>query len=155
MKRFRFSLQSLLQLRNHQKEMAAQAWMKALANLQAAVNATQKALASLQAWQRTHRLQAGDRILARDLIRNQQATQGFYHQWINCERIRKAMEHRAREVLSKWNEARRKEEILERIKNRRRAQWQKECDLEEQKINDERAGILAFYNSKNRRLAQT
>ena len=47
-------------------------------------------------------------------------------------------------ALEYWEETRRKEEILERLKQRNLNAWTKERENQEQKLNDERASIMAF-----------
>jgi flagellar biosynthesis chaperone FliJ len=148
MKRFAFNLQNLLTLRAHRKEEAARAWMKALYNLQVATTEAGRARTNLNAWHETQREQRMGPVLACDLIRNQQTAQQFYTHWVLCERLRRATETRASQALENWHEARRKEEILKRLKNRSWTNWLSRREKEEQKINDERASIQAFRRLK-------
>ena len=148
MKRFSFNLQNLLTLRAHRKEEAARAWMKVLQQLQVATTETDQARSHLNAWHQTQREQRMAPVMVCDLIRNQQIAHQFYTHWVLCERLRRALENRAHQALENWHEARRKEEILKRLKTRSWTSWLANREKEEQKINDERAGIETFRRLK-------
>ena len=148
MRSFAFSLQSFLTFRSHLKERAAQACVRTLWELQNTTLECQRCLADLKSWQKARREQQADPLLAADLMRNNLLANEFYQRWMIQERLRQKMENRVKEALEYWEETRRKDEILERLKQRNLNAWTKERENQEQKLNDERASIMAFRRTQ-------
>jgi len=144
MRAFTYPLQSLLTFRAHLKEQASQAWVKALWELQTTTLECQHLLVHLKSWQQTRRAQQSGTVLAGDLTRNNMVAHEIYQQWVTHERLRQSLAQQAREALEKWREARRKEEILERLKQRSLMTWNREQEKQAQKIIDERASFMVF-----------
>ncbi|MBI4023669.1 MAG: flagellar FliJ family protein [Verrucomicrobia bacterium] len=148
MKAYSFPLQSLLTYRAHLKEQASQAWAKALAELQAATQECQQLLSELKSWQDARRKQHARSIRAGDLARNNAIAQEFYQQWVIRERLRQNLEHQARQAMQRWNDARRNEEIISRLRQRSWTSWTREQERDEQKNIDERASIQVFRRTQ-------
>jgi flagellar export protein FliJ len=144
MKAFQFSLQSLLVLRTYRKELAYQRWTQAVKEYQQVALESERARTALMAWQEARRKQQSGMMLARDLVRNQKSAAEFYRAWVHFSRLKQDMENKVRQAMREWTEARREEEILERLRKRSWMKWQSEAEKEEQKLNDERATLMAY-----------
>lgn len=148
MKAFRFPLESVLVLRTQLQEQAFQKWAQAMQELRRAKEEGQRLLAELNAWMDVRRNQQEGTVLAGDLSRNQRSAHVFFSLWTEHLKLEQLFEQRAQQALNTWQEARKKQEILERLKNRSRLRWSQESDREEQKISDERATLLAFQKTR-------
>jgi flagellar export protein FliJ len=149
MKNFTFSLKALLVLRTQQKEQALQVWALASQELHQNNLELQRIQTQMKNWQNLHREKQASAISAGDLTRNHQATEQLYKNWLGHVRLHQRLQNRVRETLAKWHEARQKEEMMENLKKKAFFSWSKEFEREEQKLNDERASLLAFHNNSN------
>jgi len=145
MKSFSFSLEGLLRLRTQLKEQALQAWMLALRELKEVTMERDRIRVLLKSWQVIQREKQSTFVFAGELRRSHEASAALYQQWLAQETLRQRVEQRVRLTLEQLTEARRKEEILENLKKRYRMTWRKEHSKEEQKLSDERAGVMAFF----------
>ena len=144
MKAFRFSLESVLVLRKQLQEQAFQKWAQAVQELKRARDEGQRIQREIDAWNVVRREQQVGAVMAEELIRSQRAALVFHRIWNEHQRLEQILDQRVQQALHLWHEARRKQEILERLKKRSRMRWLQENDREEQKINDERAMVLAY-----------
>ena len=146
MKAFTFSLEALLKIRTQQKEQALQTWASACQDLQQNTRELTRMQEELKIWHGLHREEHKRSITAGDMSRDQKSTEELFRRWLSHQRLQVRLQNRVHETLHLWNEARKKEEIVERLKKRAFAAWSREWEREEQKLQDERAGILAFLN---------
>lgn len=144
MKAFKFSLESLLILRRQQKEKALQDWMEATQELQRVILLSQRAYSDLKSWFNMQREQHAGVTQVGELIQSHLIASDLQKIWFLQEQRRRNVESRVQETLRKWEEARKNEEIVEKLKQRSRQKWVKEKENFEQKSNDEWAGALVF-----------
>jgi flagellar export protein FliJ len=154
MKSFTFSLEALLRIRAQQKEQALLVWAAACQDLRLNTEEIDRLQKELQVWHTLHREKHGDIITAGDFSRDQKSTEELFRRFLSHQRLQVRLQNRVNETLQVWNEARKKEEILERLKKRSFATWTREWEREEQKLQDDRSSILAFSNPARHQLAQ-
>lgn len=153
MKAFKFSLDALLKIRAQQKEQALQAWAAACQDLRLNTQELDHIQNELKTWHALHREAHGGMITAGDLSRDQKSTEELFRRWLSHQRLQVRLQNRVNETLQLWNEARKKEEIVERLKKRAFTTWTREWEREEQKLQDDRSSILAFFNPTRTQLS--
>src|SRR4051812_14418509 len=116
MKAFKFHLQSLLQLRSQIKEQLFQNWAASTLAFNKAAQEKKRLENQLTTWQDNYRETHSQAMSGRDFWREQRAASVLHHHWIEQDRSRQHLENRTRQALHIWQEARRKEEVLEKLK---------------------------------------
>lgn len=154
MKAFKFSLEALLSLRTQQKEQALLVWAAACQDLRANTQELHRLNQELQNWHALHREKQAGIITAGDFSRDQKSTEELSRRHLTHQRLQIRLQNRVNETLQAWSEAGKKEEILERLKKRSLAAWSREWEREEQKLQDDRASVLAFFNPTRNQLAE-
>jgi flagellar export protein FliJ len=142
MKGFTFSLETVLRLRTQHKEQMLQRYAAANRELQQSLLEQLRLGEQIKSWQARCREQlhlSG----AGELFRLQQATDVLQRQWLEKDRLRIQLENRVRQALAVYQEARKREEIIEKLKDRARKNWLIEMERKEQRLNDERATLMS------------
>jgi flagellar FliJ protein len=141
MKNFNFKLQSLLQLRNQIREQLFHNWAASTQALQRAQQEKERLKTQIDSWQTTYRTSQGNGMSGKDFWREQQAAAVLQHHWLEQDRLKQHLESRTKQAFQAWQEARKKEDILERLKERAKKDWLKDFERHEQKLSDERASL--------------
>jgi flagellar export protein FliJ len=144
MKAFKFNLQSLLQLRNQIKEQLFQNWATSAQALQKTIQEKERLEGQLHSWQENYRKNYSQAVPVLDFWREQRAASVLQHHLLEQDRARQHLDNRTRQALQAWQEARRKEEVLERLKGRAKMDWVRDYERQEQKLSDERASSQAM-----------
>jgi len=146
MKRFAFQLEALLTWRTQLKEQALLAWQRANEELRKAVAERARLWVLVQGWQELQREKQAAFVLAGELMRSYQVAHQIHLQWRHQDRVCHGLERLVQQAFERWREAERKAEVLLNLKSRSRASWRLQYEREEQKLSDERAGLLAFFH---------
>lgn len=147
MKAYSFNLENLLLLRTQSADLAFQKWAKAVQNLQQVLQEKKRIERQLQAWQDEQRTLQATTIRAGDLFRSHQSLLVFQRLLQGQDQLRQIMDQQVQQTLKDWTEIHRKQEILERLKKRSWERWVQESERQDQRLNDERATILAYQNT--------
>lgn len=151
MKKFNFQLQTLLQLRHQIKEQLFQNWVTANQTFQKVKQEREQLEQKLNNWQENYRQNSGRSMSGTDFWHEQRAASVLRQQWTERSKAQEYLEQRAKAAFMAWQEARKKEEALEKLKDRSKLEWFKDWERQEQKVQDERAGFQFYQNSINSR----